>query len=136
MAGQQGSDIAVKDAARALADDQTKGFQDAADQIGQLDRDLDHPIAGSDPCPAQHTVVFLDPDLPAKANLGKLCQAVGIVRIGFVGRHVEGCFGMSGINADRRDAFGRQRMVEPNRQRARLEDDTLGFWSTIADNGR
>jgi hypothetical protein len=43
---------------------------------------------------------------------------------------------MSGINADRRDAFGRQRMVEPNRQRARLEDDTLGFWSTIADNGR
>ena len=125
-AGKQGPDIGFEHAAGTLADDQPKCFHEPADLIGQLDHDLDHPVAGSDQCSGQHAVILLDPNLTVKTDFRKLRQAVGIVRIGLVRRHVEGCFGMSSINTDRWHAFGRQRMIEPDRQRAGLEDDALG----------
>jgi hypothetical protein len=62
----------------------------------------------------------LDAHLAIKADLGQMREAVCVLRIGLVRSHVERGFGMAGINADRRQAFQQQRMIEPDRQRSRL----------------
>ena len=63
----------------------------------------------------QHAVIPLDPNLTVEADLRKVCQAVGIVRVCLVRRHVERCLGMASIDADRWQAFCDQPMIEPHR---------------------
>ena len=92
--------------------------------------------ADTAPLMVQHAVETFDANLPVKSDLGQMSQAVGVVRIRFVGRHVEMGFGMARIDADRGQTLCRQRMVEPHRQGASLEHDPLGLWSTLADHFR
>lgn len=53
-------------------------------------------------CPRQHAVEPFHTNLTKEAYLGKMCQAVRVVRVGFVRGHIERCFGMACIDADRR----------------------------------
>ena len=69
-----------------------------------------------------------------EADLGKLCQSIGIIGVGLVRRHVQRCFGMSGINADRGQAFRRQGMIEPYGEWTRLEYDAPGVRRMFADH--
>ncbi len=52
------------------------------------------------------------------ANLGEMGQAIGVIGVGLVRRHVERRLGGPRINAYRRQAFGAERMKEPDGQRA------------------
>jgi hypothetical protein len=79
----------------------------------------------------QHGVILLDPHLTAKACLLKLRLVVGI---GLVRRHVERCFDIAGIDADRQQVFRRQCMIEPDRLWAGLEHDALRIRRTLAEH--
>jgi hypothetical protein len=47
----------------------------------------------------------LNPAFLVKAHLGKLRQAISVVGVGLVRRHVERRLGMPRVDADRRQAF-------------------------------
>lgn len=62
----------------------------------------------------QHAVEAFHPHFTKEPHFCKMRQTVGIVRVGFVRGHVERCFGMTSIDADRRQTLCAQRMIEPH----------------------
>ncbi|CCW19764.1 Mobile element protein [Sphingobium indicum BiD32] len=95
---------------------------------------LEQLVACCDQRANQHAVKALYPHLAVKADLGKVRESVRVICIGLVRRHIQRRLGMAGMNANRRQAFQLQRMIEPDRQRPRLEHDALRVRSTLADH--
>lgn len=48
-----------------------------------------------------------------ESNFRKLHQTIGVVRVCLVRRHIEGRFSVARIDADRRQPFGTESMIEP-----------------------
>ena len=106
LTGQQALDFGFERAAFAARHDQPERLHEPADLVGQLGRDLDQSGPRGHQRADQHAVIALHPHLAVEADLGQMGQAIGIVGVGFVRRHVEGGLGMAGIDADRRQPFG------------------------------
>ena len=76
----------------------------------------------------------LEANLLVEADLGEVRQAIGVIGIGLVGRHVERRGGVTRIDANGREPLGCQRMKEPYRQRSGLKDHLLGARRALADD--
>ncbi len=86
----------------------------SADLIGKLRGNLDQPGACRYERPGQHTVEPFHAHLAKEADFREMCQAVGVVRVGFVRRHIKRSLSVAGIDADRWHALGSGRMIEPH----------------------
>lgn len=136
IAGKQPAHMVFKDASCSFRNNEPEGFHETSYLIGKVSHNFDQQTAGTDKGTGQHAVRIFHPDYFVKANLGKMSQAVGIVCIGLVRRHIERCFGVPNINADLRDTLCSQVMIKPDRQRSRLEYHALCFRSAFTDNSR
>lgn len=93
-----------------------------------------------DPCGAPRLAAWRPTALlpnahPAvEANLGEVRQAVGVVRVGLVLRHVECLLGMARVDADGRQSFRGECVIEPHRQRSRFENHAFCVWRLLADD--
>src|SRR4051812_1819513 len=131
-----GPGVGLEDPAGALRHDQAEGPHDAADLVGELDRDAEQLAARAHQRSRQHRRVSLDPDLPVEADLRDLRQAVGVVRVGLVRRHVERRLRVPRVDAHHRQGLGLELVVEPGRQRPGLEHDAGRVRRTLADDVR
>lgn len=68
--------------------------------------------ATGDQRPGQHAVETFDANLAVKSDSRQMGEAVGIVRVSLVRRHVEMGLGMARIDADRGQSFRRQCVIE------------------------
>lgn len=90
----EGRERCVRHASGALGHDKSERLHQPTDLIGYLQMHLKKLAPCGDQRADQHAVETFDPDLSVEADLGQMCQAIGIVRIGLVRGHVERGFGM------------------------------------------
>ncbi len=125
LIGKKVPDVLLEGASLSGWNDQTEGFHDAADLVGKLGGDSDEPRARRHKRAGQHAVESLHAHLTKESDFRQLGQPIGIVRVRLVRRHIEHRFSMARIDADHRQSFSAQRMIEPYRQRSGLEHHSL-----------
>lgn len=121
LIGKKAPDVLLEAASLSGWNDETEGFHDTADLVGKLGGDSDKPRARRHKRAGQHAIESLHADLAKETDFRQLRQTIGIVRVRLVRRHIERRFSMARIDADRRQSFSAQRMIEPYRQRSGLE---------------
>ncbi len=114
MACEQAADMAFEHAPGTLGNDQPERLHETADLVRQLGRHLECLPACRDQRADQHAVEAFHPHFAVEAHLGNMRQPVSVVRVGLVRRHIERRLGVAGVDADRRHAFRRQRVIEPD----------------------
>src|SRR4051795_5032695 len=134
LISQERADMGLKTAALAGRHHEPECLHQPADLVRELGRDLHQPVPRRHQCASEHAVEALDPHLTKEPDLGELRQTIGIVRIRLVGGHVESRLGMARIDADRRQPFRGQRMIEPHRQGPGLEHHPSGPRCAAADH--
>src|ERR1700709_286753 len=98
----------------ALADDQAKGLQDAAQLVVDLDTHLDQLVAGDQQRFSLMRRHALDLHRFEPTNPNHLGQSAGVAAIGFVGPYRQDRLGMARIETDDGKAFCQQRMGDPS----------------------
>ncbi len=136
IVGQQRFDLTLELAARDQGHDEAERLHQAPNLVRQLRPDPHQPGPRRYQRARQHAVEALDADYLVEPDLGKVGQAIGVVGIRLVRRHVERGLGMARIDADRRQTLRAQGMEEPDGQRPGLEYHPLGCRRTLADQRR
>src|SRR3954471_7727334 len=113
LIGKKATDVLLEDASLSGRNEQTERFHDTADLVGKLGSDSDQPRARRDKRAGQHAVESLHAHLTKEPDFCELRQTIGIIRVRLVRRHIERRFGVTRIDADRRQSLSAQRMIKP-----------------------
>ena len=106
LSHQQAAHMALEHTARSLGNNQANVFIKPRIWLDNWVVIFEQLIARCNQRANQHAVEALHAHLAVKADFAQMREAVCIVGIGLVARHVERRLGMTGINADRRQALG------------------------------
>lgn len=103
--GKKALDVILEGASLSGRNEKTEGFHDSTNLVGKLGGDPDQPGACRHERSGQHAIEAFYTHLTKVPDFREKRQAIGVIRVGFVRRHIERSFGMAGIDADRRHSF-------------------------------
>jgi len=128
--------MAVKDTASTFRHDQAERLHSSADRVRQLDDRLKKLTACRHQRSGQHAVEAFHPNNTVKTDFSQMRETISVVGIGLVGCHVERSLGVPSVDADCRQSFSAQRVVEPYRQWAGFKHHALDIRCMFADQRR
>lgn len=108
MNSEQPADISFEVTALTDRNNQSESLHQTPDLVGECGRDPDQVAPSRNQRPGQHVVEAFHSRLTEKTDFRKMGQAIGVIRISLVRRHVERGLGVARIDADRRQTIMRR----------------------------